>query len=86
MNIFIQVGLISTEELFCLPPPPPPPPRCKQIHSYRRMACLIRMLSDLYTKRGTCRKALSARKTLGTTVPQDENFTTCAPLGLKPPT
>ena len=32
------------------------------------------------------KKALSAGKPLGTTVPQDENLPTCALSGLEPPT
>ena len=37
--------------------------------------------SLLFTK-----EALSARKPLGSTLPQDENLPNCAPSGLEPPT
>ena len=50
-----------------------------RIHSYMRMASLIRTRqSDLFVVR--------SRKPLGTSVPQDENLSTCAPSGLEPPT
>ena len=67
-------SLISAKALFCL--------RAlfgaTRIHSNTRMASLIRSrLSDLCTRRelGTFRG-----KALGTTVPQDENLPTFAPV------
>ena len=66
INLFIEGSLISAKALFCL--------RAlfgaTRIHSYMRMASLIRTrLSDLCT-----------------TVPPDENLPTCVPSGLEPPT
>ena len=80
INLFIEGSLISAQSLFSL--------RAlfgaTRIHSYSRMTSLIRTrLSDLFTRE---KKALSARKPLGLTLPQDENLPTCAPSGLEPPT
>ena len=73
INLFIEGSLISAKALFCL--------FClralfgaTRIHSYTRMASLIRTrLRDLCTRR---EEGISARKPLGTAVPQDENLPT----------
>ena len=80
INLFIEGSLISAKALFCL--------RAlfgaTWIHSYRRMASLIRTrLSDLCTRREV---GTFGEETWGTTVPKDENLPTCAPSGLEPPT
>ena len=75
----MQVALVST-----VLPKGPTPFGATQIHSYTRMASLIKtQQSDLFATRS---RHFRRGNLWDTTVPQEENLPSCAPSGLKPKT